>query len=62
VTAKSNDFKSLFGNEKHKPYINTGMHFDLNNSKVTASEPVLPIVPNIALAERKKRLFGVWNI
>jgi len=60
MTAKSNDFKSLFGNEEHsKPYINTWMHFDLNNSKVTSSEAVLPILPNIALAERKKRLFGV---
>jgi len=32
VTAKSNDFKSLFGNEKHsKPQINTGMHFVFSN-------------------------------
>jgi len=30
------------------------MHFNLNNSKVTSSEVVMPILPNIALAERKK--------
>ena len=42
-----------------KPCIKTGMHFDLSNSKVTSSEAILPILPNIALAERKKRLFGV---
>ena len=28
-------------------------------TNVTSSEAVLPILPNIALAERKKRLFGV---
>ena len=48
VRAKSNDFKSLFGNEK--PYINTAIHFDLSNS----SDAVLPTLPNIALTERKK--------
>jgi len=35
------------------------MHFVLSNSNVTSSEAVLPILPNITLAERKKRLFGV---
>ena len=30
------------------------MHFDLSNSRVTSSEAVLPTLPNIALAERKK--------
>jgi len=55
VTAKSNDFKSLFGNVKHsRPYINIGMHFDLSNSKVISSEAALPTLPNIALAEREK--------
>ena len=61
VTVKFNDFKSHFGNVKHsKPYINIGMHFDLSNSRVTSSEAVLPTVPNIALAERKKDFF-VWS-
>jgi len=35
------------------------MHFVLSNSNVTSSEAVLPILPNVALAERKKRLFDV---
>jgi len=44
VTAKSNDFKSLFGNESiaiHRS--NTGMHFVFSNSNVTSSEAILPI-------------------
>jgi len=45
-------FKVTFWyNEKHsKPTINTGMQFDLSNSKVT-SEAVMPTVANIALAK-----------
>ena len=59
LTAKSNDFKSLFSNERHsQPYINTGMYFDLSNSEVTFSDAVLPTLPNIALAKRKKRFFA----
>jgi len=43
MTAKSNDFKSIFGNEKHsKPQINTGIHFDMSKSNETSSEAVLP--------------------
>ena len=57
VTAKSNDFKSLFGNEKHsKPQINTGMHFDLRNSKQTSSAAVLPILQLFAEAYDYKLL------
>ena len=49
LTAKSNNFKSLFVSAKHsRPYISIGIHFDLINSKMTSSNAFLPILPKIA--------------
>ena len=60
LTAKSNDFKSLFVSAKHyRPYISIGIHFDLINSRMTSSDAFLPILPKIALSERKNDLFGI---
>ena len=60
LTAKSNDFKSLFVSAKHsRPYISIGIHFDLINSRMTSSDAFLPILPKIALSERKNDFFGI---
>jgi len=54
LAAKSNDFKSLFVSTKHsRPYISIGIHFDLINSRMTSLDTFLPILPKIALSERK---------
>ena len=39
LTAKSNDFKSLFVSAEHsRPYISIRIHFDLINSRMTSSD------------------------
>jgi len=59
LTAKSNDFISLFVSAKHSSlYIHIGIHFDLINSRMTSSDAFLPILPKIALSERKNDFFS----
>ena len=54
LTAKSNDFRSLFVSAKYsRPYISIGIHFDIINSRMTSSDAFLPILPKIALSELK---------
>ena len=52
LTAKSNEFKSLFVSAKRcRPYISMGIHFDLINSRMTSLNAFLPILPKIALSK-----------
>ena len=54
LTAKSNDFKSLFVSAKHStPYISIGIHFDLVNFRMTSLDVFLSILLKIVLSERK---------
>ena len=60
LTAKSNDFKSLFVSAKHSSlYISIGIYFDLINSTMTSSDAFLPIFTKDSVKRTKERFFGI---